>query len=207
MHEPLLLGAMLLTGAVRDIVNVKELCPRIRVELRYATPRNGVGRAVYPRGSRCLLRRGTAERLCRVQKRLEQRGLGLKVWDAYRPLAAQQALWDVCPDPRFVAPPRRGSMHNRGAAVDVTLVDGRGYELSMPCDFDTFTIRAKTLYGGGRAVQRRNRELLHAAMAAEGFVPDRNEWWHFHDPDWRRCRLANVSLTLSGRGGRRQTER
>lgn len=185
------------------MVSVRAVCPRIRVELRYATPRNGVGRAVYPRGSRCLLRRSVAERLCRVQHRLEAQGLGLKVWDAYRPLSAQQALWEICPDPRFVAPPRRGSMHNRGAAVDVTVVDAIGRELSMPCDFDTFTIRAKTTYAGGTAEQRRHRTLLHAAMTAEGFLPDTNEWWHFHDPDWRRWRLANVSLTLSGHRSRR----
>src|SRR4051794_39450609 len=98
------------------MINVRALCPTISVELRYATARNGVGRAVYPRGARCLLRRGTAERLCRVQHRLERGGLGLKVWDAYRPLSAQRALWEICPDPRFVAPPRRGSLHNRGAA-------------------------------------------------------------------------------------------
>jgi D-alanyl-D-alanine dipeptidase len=188
---------------MRAFVNVKAVCPGIRVELRYATARNGVGRAVYPRGSRCLLRRGVAERLCRVQHRLEARGLALKVWDAYRPLSAQQALWEICPDPRFVAPPRRGSMHNRGAAVDVTLADRRGHSLPMPCEFDTFTIRAKSTYSGGTAEQRRNRTLLHSAMAAEGFLPDKNEWWHFHDPDWRRYRLANVSLVLSRRAAHR----
>jgi len=178
------------------MVNLRTLCPTISVELRYATRRNGVGRAVYPRGARCLLRRGTAERLCAVQRRLEWHGLGLKVWDAYRPLSAQRALWQICPDPRFVAPPRRGSLHNRGAAVDVTLVDRRGRELPMPSDFDTFTVRAKTSYSGGTAAQRRNRDLLHTVMQAEGFVPDANEWWHFHDPDWRRYRKTNVSLKL-----------
>jgi D-alanyl-D-alanine dipeptidase len=194
----LLLGVLLTLGdaGMRDMVNVKATCPSVRVELRYGTRRNGVGRAVYPRGSRCLLRRGTAERLCRVQDRLARHGIGVKVWDAYRPLSAQQALWNVCPDPRFVAPPRRGSMHNRGAAVDVTLVDRRGRELAMPCDFDSFTVRAKTRYSGGSAAQRRNREMLHAAMTAEGFLPDANEWWHFHDPAWRRYRVTNRSLTL-----------
>jgi D-alanyl-D-alanine dipeptidase len=180
------------------MVSVRAICPTIRVELRYATARNGVGRAVYPRGARCLLRRGAAERLCRVQRRLEERGLGLLVWDAYRPFSAQQALWQICPDPRFVAPPRRGSLHNRGAAVDVTLVNASGRRVPMPCDFDTFTVRAKTAYAGGDPMRRRYRDLLHAAMTAEGFLPDANEWWHFHDPDWRRYRKANLSLLLSG---------
>ena len=192
----------LVVNRSQAMVAVTKVCSAVRVEMRYATARNGVGRVVYPRGARCLLRRGTAARLCRVQHRLQMVGLGLKVWDAYRPLAVQKALWAICPDPRFVAPPRRGSMHNRGVAVDVTLVDALGREQSMPCDFDTFTLRAKTTYGGGTAEQRRNRAALHAAMTAEGFVPDANEWWHFHDPDWRRCRLANVSLTLSGHRSR-----
>lgn len=203
MHRILLWGALLIMGDLRDMVNVKAICPGVRVELRYETAHNGVGRSVYPRGARCLLRRGVAERLCRVQRRLEAQELGLKVWDAYRPLSAQQALWDVCPDPRFVAPPRRGSRHNRGAAVDVTLVDRNGGMLPMPCDFDTFSVRAKTHYSGGTVAQRHNRDLLHAAMTAEGFEPDANEWWHFNDPDWRRYRIANVSLTLSGYRSRR----
>lgn len=181
----------------RDMVNVRAFCPGIRIELRYGTARNGVGRAVYANGSRCLLRRGTAERLCHVQQRLAAQGLGLKVWDAYRPLSAQKALWEICPDPRFVAPPRRGSRHNRGAAVDVTLVDARGRELPMPSDFDSFTVRAKANYSGGAPEQRKNRNQLRAAMTAEGFVPYGNEWWHFHDPDWRCYRILNYPLVLS----------
>ena len=199
----MILEVLLILNNPRDMVNLKTLCPSVRVELRYGTDRNGVGRAVYPKGARCLLRRGTAERLCKVQNRLTRAGLGLKIWDAYRPLSAQQALWEICPDPRFVAPPRRGSMHNRGAAVDLTLVDRAGRGVPMPCDFDTFTVRAKTNYSGGRAVQRRNRDTLYAAMTAEGFLPDTNEWWHFHDPDWRRYRIINLSLTLSGQHSRR----
>lgn len=194
-----LFSVLLLLADKRDMVSVRSICPSVRIELRYATADNGVKRKVYPTGARCLLRRGTAERLCRVQHRLEKRGLGLKIWDAYRPLSVQRALWAICPDPRFVAPPQRGSMHNRGAAVDVTLVKARGQELSMPCDFDTFTVRAKSTYAGGTAEERRNRDLLRSEMTAEGFVPDRNEWWHFHDPDWLRYRLANVPLVLSGR--------
>src|ERR1043166_1831185 len=92
-----------------DMVEVQKICPAIRVELRYMTRSNGVGRAVYPRGARCLLRRSVAERLLRVQHRLEQQGLGLKIWDGYRPLSAQRALWEIKPDKRFVAPPTEGS--------------------------------------------------------------------------------------------------
>jgi zinc D-Ala-D-Ala dipeptidase len=182
----------------RAMVDVQAVCPRIRVELRYATPKNGIGHAVYPRGARCLLRRSVAARLCRVQTRLERQGFGLKVWDAYRPLSAQKALWAVKPDKRFVAPPRRGSKHNRGAAVDVTLVDRAGKELSMPTGFDEFSVRARPTYSGGTIERRRNRDVLRRAMLAEGFVPDRAEWWHFSAPDWRSYALTNVPLTRSG---------
>lgn len=195
----LLVKAAAVTGEGGDMVDIRTVCPSIKVELRYASARNGVGRAVYPRGSRCLLRRAVADRLCRVQQRLEQQGVGLKVWDAYRPLSAQKALWEVCPDARFVAPPTRGSRHNRGAAVDVTLVNRRGRELAMPCDFDTFGRRAATAYPGGDSLARRHRDLLHAAMQAEGFLPDSSEWWHFSDPDWKRYPLANFSLKRSAR--------
>ena len=179
-----------------DMVDVQKVCPAIRVELRYMTKYNGVGRAVYPKGSRCLLRRGVVERLCRVQKRLAPQGLGLKIWDGYRPLSAQRALWEIKPDSRFVAPPSRGSKHNRGAAVDLTLVDRQGKELAMPSDFDTFSVKAHPDYQGGTREQRHNRDVLHKAMTAEGFQTAKYEWWHFHDPDWRRYRLTDVALKL-----------
>ena len=120
--------------------------------------------------------------------------MGLKIWDAYRPLSAQSALWKICPDSRFVAPPSRGSMHNRGVAVDITLVDAKGRELEMPCDFDNFSTLAKSRTKQGSASARRNRDALRDAMTACGFVPYKNEWWHFHDPEWRRYRKANRSL-------------
>ena len=198
MASALIIPAILVGSSPRnrptDMVDIVKLCPHIRVDLRYASPKNGVGRAVYPVGSRCLLRRGTAERLFRVQEHLERQGLGLLIWDAYRPLSAQKALWTVKPDRRFVAPPARGSRHNRGAAVDLTLIDSRGRELSMPSGFDEFSRRAKPSYRGGSANARKNRYLLRTAMMNEGFFPDKNEWWHFNDPDWPNYRLIDVSL-------------
>src|SRR5437660_1450645 len=99
------------------LVEVRRVCPAIRIELRYATKRNGIGRAVYPASARCLLVSPVANRLARVQHRLEKAGFGLKVWDTYRPLRVQRELWKILPDRRFVAPPEKGSRHNRGAAV------------------------------------------------------------------------------------------
>ena len=177
-----------------DMVDIRVACPSIQIELRYETNRNGVGSAVYPMGSRCLLRRGSAERLSRVQIHLEKLGFGLKIWDAYRPVSAQKALWAVKPDPRFVAPPIRGSRHNRGAAIDLTLVDREGRELPMPSGFDEFSRRAKPTYSGGTSASRKNRDTLRSAMMREGFFPDKNEWWHFNDPDWPKYRIINVPL-------------
>lgn len=192
-------AAEIKTGDRKEMVRLASVCPSIKIELRYATPHNGVGRAVYPKGARCLLRRGVADRLCRVQKRLEEEGYGLKVWDAYRPVAAQKALWEVLPDRRFVAPPRKGSKHNRGAAVDLTLVDANGREVPMPSDFDTFSVRAHPDYAGGTSQRRHNRDRLRHAMLAEGFKPDKNEWWHFNDPDWESYPPIELPLVSSGR--------
>lgn len=177
-----------------DFVDVRRFCPDIRIELRYASKRNLFHQSIYELGARCLLRKTTAQRLNNVQKKLRLDGIGLKIWDAYRPLSAQSALWKICPDSRFVAPPSRGSMHNRGVAVDVTLVDRNGRELEMPCDFDNFSTLAKSRSKQGSATARKNRDALRDVMIDCGFVPYENEWWHFHDPEWRRYRKTNRSL-------------
>jgi zinc D-Ala-D-Ala dipeptidase len=182
-----------------DLVEVAVLDPTIRLDLRYATAENFTGEAVYP-AARCLLRRDAAERLVRVQRRLRADGLGLLVWDCYRPFAVQERFWTLVPDSRYVAPPVRreglpvaGSKHNRGAAVDVTLVDDAGRPLEMPTAFDDFSARA---HRGAAAspVARVNAARLEAAMTAEGFEPFRTEWWHFDAPGWQGYELLDVPL-------------
>jgi zinc D-Ala-D-Ala dipeptidase len=194
-------------GRAADFVDVQRLCPGIRVELRYGTPRNGIGRAVYPKGARCLLRRAVAERLCRVQERLERQGYSLLVWDGYRPLSAQRALWKAKPDPRFVARPWVGGKHNRGAAVDVTLADSGGKALPMPTDFDDFSSKARADYAGGPRDRRHNRDRLRDAMRAEGFQQDRREWWHFQSPEWSKYPVEDVPLKEPGAGPGRRSHR
>lgn len=166
-----------------DLVRLRQFDPRLWIELRYATPRNFTGRILY-RSNEAWLRRVTATRLGRAQDRLGERGLGLKVWDAYRPPSAQQALWEACPDERYVAPPARGSRHTRGVAVDVTLVDARGQELAMPSDFDAFGERAWRGWQGAPVEAARHRDWLTEAMAGSGFRPIQTEWWHFDDEAW-----------------------
>lgn len=174
-----------------SLVRVRDVDARIRVDLRYARPDNVVGVPIYPIHEAYLLP-CAALKLSRAQELLAVREVGLLVWDAYRPPSAQVALWNKMPDPRFVAPPERGSRHTRGAAVDVTLVDAAGVEVEMPSGFDEFTDRAHRGWLGASAAARRHCDWLTDAMVAAGFVPISSEWWHFDDADWRRHPLLTI---------------
>ena len=183
-----------------ELVDVTTVDPTIRLDLRYATRDNFTGVAVYP-AARCLLRRDAAERLARVQHRLQADGLGLLVWDCYRPLAVQERFWALVPDERYVARPQRqngrplaGSKHNRGAAVDVTLVDATGRPLEMPTGFDDFSERAHRGAANVKPAARVNAARLESAMTAEGFQPLPTEWWHFDAPGWQAYDLLDVPL-------------
>ena len=125
-------------GKVADMVDIKEVNPRIMVDMKYATEENFTKKRLYDSNT-CFLRKSTAIKLDAVQKELEGMNLGLKVWDCYRPLAVQRILWAILPDERYVANPQKGSRHNRASAVDVTLVDSQGNELQMPTGFDDFS--------------------------------------------------------------------
>jgi D-alanyl-D-alanine dipeptidase len=176
------------------LVEVSGLAAGLRVELRYATANNFTKHIIYPPSARCYLRAPVAARLATVHRLLQAQGLGLKVYDCYRPRSAQSKLWEIVPDERFVANPKLGSRHNRGAAVDLTLVDKDGRELVMPTPYDDFTVKAYRSYRGGPAVALRNRDLLERAMVAQGFVAMPTEWWHFDDPDSKRYTLTDISF-------------
>ena len=177
------------------MVDVRQVCPKVVIDLRYATAKNVAGRAIYPAGARCLLRKSVAERLQRAQVWLEKYGLGLKVWDAYRPAWAQQILWDAAPNPEFVGEPARGgSLHTWGVAVDLTLVDRFGKELKMPSGFDEFTAGASMRYHGKDPVILRHLQYLHGAMRAGGFRGMRDEWWHFVAEDYLAFAAVDVSI-------------
>jgi D-alanyl-D-alanine dipeptidase len=121
-----------------------------------------------------------------AQKYLKAHGYGLKVWDAYRPKAAQEKLWAATKNNDYLADPKEGigSMHTRGAAVDVTMVNLTGKEVSMPTEFDNFTPAAMLCYQGSDPMIRSNLKLLQKAMARAGFYGLRTEWWHFCAGDW-----------------------
>ncbi len=175
------------------LIELTKIDPRIKLDVRYATENNFIGRAVYP-SSKIFIRKSVAERLSRVQDRLVKQNLGLKVFDGYRPLGVQREMWKVLPDPKFVANPARGSRHNRGMAVDVALVDSQGRDVEMPTKFDDFTEAAGKFYAGGTESSRRNRDLLVSVMEAEGFTGLNAEWWHFDAPGWREYPVLDIDL-------------
>ncbi len=180
-------------AAPGDFVDAASVAPTIVLDLRYATANNFTHQVVYPT-ARCLLRRAVAERLARVQQALARRGWGLALWDCYRPLAVQKRFFALVPDPRYVADPRQGSRHNRGAAVDVTLVDAHGTELDLGTAFDDFSPRAHRDARLSTDVITRRR-TLDDAMAQEGFVGMATEWWHFDARDWQDFPIADVPLS------------
>jgi zinc D-Ala-D-Ala dipeptidase len=177
-----------------DLVPVLAVAPTVRCELAYASADSFTHRVLYD-GDTCLLRPAVAARLARVQTRLAASGLGLVVLDAYRPLSVQRFMWSLLPDERFVADPAKGSKHNRGTAVDVTLAElATGRRLAMPTPFDDFSAAAARGAPCANPEQCRNRDALQAAMEAEGFIGLATEWWHFDDPDWQRYGLLDVPL-------------
>ncbi len=199
MNRYLALALLLLAPAAAaeppELVDVRTLIPDLVVDLRYATENNLFREAVYPQGARCLLLRPTAERLARVAERLrEEDGTRLRVFDCYRPHSVQFRLWEIMPVRGYVAPPKGGSVHNRGGAVDLTLARPDGTALPMPTDHDELTERAWHAYEGASEEEKRNRARLRAAMEAEGFRPIRKEWWHYEDPEARKAPIQNVPL-------------
>lgn len=176
------------------LVPLETVQPPCIAEVRYATRHNFTGRVLYPL-PRVFLHRDTARALTRVQRDLQKRGLGLKVWDAYRPLSVQWKMWKLIRDDRYVSNPAKNrGRHTRGTAVDVTLVDKLGRELPMPSDFDDFSERAHRDYRGGTAEQRRNRQLLESAMRRHGFIGYPTEWWHFDLANWKNYPPLDLSI-------------
>jgi D-alanyl-D-alanine dipeptidase len=182
-----------------DLVDVAGLVPDAVLDLRYATRENFMGRPLYPE-ARCLLLRPAAERLARAAARLRRQGYRLVLWDCYRPLSAQREMWRANPRAGYVADPARGSHHNRGAAVDLSLAAADGRRVEMPTPFDAFGPRAHAdATEGITEAARRHRHLLRAALEAEGFLVNPREWWHFAARDAWSHPLLDVPLSEGGR--------
>lgn len=185
-----------------DLVELTTLDATIRLDVRYATSRNFLGRPVYTQ-ARAFLQRPAAEALARVQRAIAKEGLGLCVFDGYRPWRVTKVFWDETPADKhdFVANPQKGSKHNRGCAVDLTLVDLKtGQPLEMPSEYDEFSERAHPNYAGGPEEPRKRREQLRSAMEREGFAVYEFEWWHFDYRDWQKYRVLDVDFAEMAKG-------
>ncbi|MGH9937379.1 MAG: M15 family metallopeptidase [Blastocatellia bacterium] len=179
-----------------ELIELIKLDPVIKLDIRYATSSNFLGRPVY-KEARAFLQRPAAEALMRASRGLREKGYGLLVFDGYRPWSVTKLFWDSTPQDKrhFVANPSQGSRHNRGCAVDLTLYDLRsGAEVEMPSGYDEMTDRAYPNYSGGTQEQRRMREMLRDAMESEGFTVYEFEWWHFDYKDWKKYPILDIGF-------------
>ena len=166
-----------------DFVMVTDYIPDIFVELKYATADNFTGHSIY-NFSEAYLRFGTVKKLAEVQAELKKQGLSLKIWDAYRPPAAQFVFWEICPDDTYVANPIKGfSPHSRGGAVDITLVNLEGEECLMPTEYDDFSGLAVRNHPDWNGKAAANQKIVEDLMVAHGFTAYEGEWWHYVDTD------------------------
>jgi zinc D-Ala-D-Ala dipeptidase len=209
LYQPLLLSVLLfISGGAQEmpkekgdfrepeLVELAKLDQTIKLDIRYATSNNFLGRPVY-KESRAFLQRPAAEALLRASRKLREKGFGLLVFDGYRPWSVTRIFWDSTPQDKkqFVANPSQGSRHNRGCAVDLTLYDLRsGKEVEMPSGYDEMTDRAYPNYSGGTQEQRRRREMLREAMESEGFTVYEFEWWHFDYKDWKHYPILDIGF-------------
>jgi len=180
--------------AVRELVDLASLNAGFRFDLRYATPNNFMHATLYP-VAKAYLHRDAAQALVEVQRELAAQGLGLKIFDAYRPLSVQQRMWDLIHDERYVSNPAiNAGRHTRGTAIDLTIVDLKGRELAMPTPFDDFTESAHRGARGIDAEAAHDSQLLEEVMTKHGFLPYPFEWWHFDYRDWKKHPPLDVPL-------------
>ncbi len=176
------------------LVDLGTLSPTIRFEIRYATSDNFLSTPVYS-SARAFLQRPAAQALLRAHRILARSGYGLLIFDAYRPWYVTRIFWDATPPAqrKFVSDPAKGSRHNRGCAVDLTLYDLKtGKEVEMPGVYDEMTERSYPGYSGGTEQQRSRRDLLRRVMESVGFRVYEFEWWHFDFAGWQHYRIQNI---------------
>lgn len=178
---------------VCGLVDVTKIDSTLVVDLKYAKKDNFLKRSVYPI-EKAVLQLEVAKKLAEANDEFHKYGFTIKIWDAYRPFSVQKMMWEIMPNDDFIANPSHGSVHNRGAAVDVTLVDKVGREMEMTSGFDDFTEKAFINYNGATAKAIENREFLAKIMMKHGFTRLESEWWHFYGPNAYRYPISNVKL-------------
>lgn len=178
----------------KALVNLETFIPGITLDIRYATRNNFTGEQIYNL-PRAYARKPVAEALRRIQEELKTKGLGLKIFDAYRPYRATVKFYEVYRDTTYVASPYRGSRHNRGCAIDLTLVDLKtGEELKMPTGYDSFEKAAWPSTPVADPEVRKNRALLIEVMERHGFKVNASEWWHFDFVGWQAYEVMDIEF-------------
>lgn len=178
-----------------QFIDVQKINPNILLDLKFATTDNNFTGEVLYSTSKCLLLKPVAENLDKAQKEFESLGYRLKIWDGYRPPHVSSKLWERMPDERFIADPKDGgSRHNRGCAVDVTLVDTNGFELDMGTCFCHFSEKAYRGYKDLPEHVLKNRKFLESIMEKHDFVGLETEWWHFDYKEWLQYPIIDLSF-------------
>lgn len=184
-----------------QLVEVVKEISDVVLDIKYSTTDNFTEKKIYS-SAKCFLQKECVDALKHVQEELKKLGLGLKVWDGYRPFFVQEIFWQIIPDDRFVAKPVRekdklikGSKHNRGTAVDLTLINlNTKQELKMPSGFDEFTVLANRVYERMGKEEKENCLLLENLMKKYGFISIYDEWWHFDWNNWQNFALLDIGL-------------
>lgn len=187
------------TDSNKEMTNVKQI-PGVVIDLAYCKPINFMKTVLYPRTKTTYLRRAAVTALIAIQKELAASGYGLKIWDGYRPYSVTEKMWEPIKDDRYVANPASGSGHNRGIAVDLTLIRlDTKKELNMGTGFDNFSDTAHTDFKQLSPGVLANRQLLRTVMLKHGFLPLESEWWHYYLPNGKDYELLNVSFKMLAR--------
>ncbi len=170
-----------------NLVKLLEIDNEFIIDLKYATAENFTGKQIYMSGE-CYMDKHTAEILIKAKDYFKKDGYRVKIWDAYRPISAQERFWEIMPDDDFVArPPTMGGnpklrpTHLNGLCVDITLTDEDGNDILMPSEFDDFSKRSSLLCQESPIEARKNGSYMKAVMESVGFKAYENEWWHFYD--------------------------
>lgn len=183
----------------KGLVNLVNYVPDAALDIRYATPNNFTGEVIY-KAPLAFARKPVAEALQKVQSELARQGIGLLIFDAYRPYEATVKFYEVYPDKNFVASPKTGSVHNRGGAVDVSLIDlESGKPLKMPTPFDDFTEKASHGYHDLPEEALKNRQTLKEVMVKHGFKPYEAEWWHYSYKDYKGYEILDIPFKVLGK--------
>lgn len=178
----------------KELVDLEKAIPGLVLDIRYATTNNFTGERIYDM-AKAYARRPVAESLKRVQEALRTRGLGVKIFDAYRPYRATVKFYEVYRDTTYVASPYRGSRHNRGCALDLTLIDLKsGKELEMPTGYDSFSRTAWPSTPVADPHVRKNREMLIDIMEKNGFRVNASEWWHYDFRGWINFEVLDIDF-------------